>query len=248
MDTENHFASASEVMKSLAELTEDELWFLQNNLWLIKKRIAQRLDEIEKITFVTPLSDVQLQKQYPQFVDKLKSWRKAAKKFRYDGPVVWLVKKGFTLKNHAPFAGPCYRDLEFLKDWSRLKETPTSNSLIFWIPRIVSGSKQLTLEEMIKYREDRRKIYRLPSDHCDRFGSITELFALILGLFKYTGERVPLGSDFAVSDTMFTSETGKVFCFMAGEFDDLGGLDCDFWDCTSKWKFIGFFLLGVEEI
>jgi len=243
MDTESRVALASELILFLKKLSNKELLFLADNLQEVKDYITRRIAEIDRNTFVTPLSDKEVMNQFPQFADRLAPWRKLASSLDYYGPVVWLVKEGFTLKNHAPFVGPCNRNLDYLKDWD-FKDIPTSNMLVFWVPRLVPDStNDMTVEQMEQYRGELRTRYNMPENHCDRFGSIALLVALIMAHFKRTGERVPLKEFFVASDTL-TVNGKRFFC---GSFG-CDGLFCNIWYGLFNNDITGFFLLGVEEI
>ena len=242
MDTESRVALASELILFLKKLSNEELLFLVDNLQEVKEYITRRIAEIDRNTFITPLSDKEVMSQFPQFADRLTSWRKLAISLDYYGPVAWLVQEGFTLKNHAPF-GPCNRNLDYLKDWG-FEDIPTSNMLVFWVPRLAPDStNDMTVAQMEQYRSELRTHYNLPENHCDRFGSISLLVALILAHFKRTGERVPLKEFFVASDTLIKNGE-RFFC---GSFG-CDGLFCNIWCDLYNSDFTGFFLLGVEEI
>lgn len=212
--------------------------------------LEARAKEIAESTFVTHLSDQEATKL---LVEKkayskesvegvFKAWRKYASDLGYTGPVVWLVKSGFTLKVTAPLAGPCYQKLGYLQDWN-FEDEPTQDQLVFWIPRLAQNSKSKNVTQMEALRAQLKQTHNLPAHHCDRFGSIGLLFALILAHFKRTGERVPVNCDYAASDTL-DADGGRLF---AGCFDGRG-LFCRYWDGSGGDGAVGFFLLGVEDI
>jgi len=209
-----------------------------------------RAKEIAESTFVVHTSDeeaVQLliqQKDYAQKQDEVmvRFWRKYASDMGYNGPIAWKIKQGFTLKTTAPLAGPCYNGLQYLQSWN-FTDTPTTNSLVFWVPRLADQSTGKSVTQMEAYRAEQRQAHNLPANHCDRFGSIQLLFALILAHSKRTGERVPLSYLYAASDTL-RADGNRL---LAGRFGS-DGLRCNYWSVLLGGDRIGFFLLGVEEL
>lgn len=191
---------------------------------------------------VVALSDEEARAQFPQFTAKIALWRAYATVMGYTGPVCWLVRKGFTLKVHAAKAGPCHDTLNYLQSWSLRNDEPTTHSLVFWIPRLAQDSTGKSDRAMETLRGELRTGHNLPENHCDRFGSVALLFALILRHFKLTGERVPIKFLYAASDTFH--EDG--YRLIAGSFDR-DGLGCRSWGGRAS-DGVGFFLLGVEEL
>lgn len=241
MKTDNK-ATASSLLAALGALTEDEMLALTDNPGKLKEFCGVLVMENIQNTFVVALSDNEVQDQFPQFVDRLAPWRKLAVLMDYRGPVTWKVRQGFTLKTHAPLVGPCNDDLKYLQEWS-FTDTPTLDSLVFWVPRLAEESTSKDATQMEAHRTEQRKAYGLPAHHCDRFGSIALLFALILAHFKRTGERVPLNSFYAASDTLFAGGR-RLF---AGYFRSFG-LYCGYWCDSIGDGRLGFFLLGVEKL
>jgi hypothetical protein len=237
-------ASAKALLALLATLTDDELLVATDNPGMVKKFLGSIVAERVQNTFVRPLSDSEVASAYPQFADALASWRKLAVAMDYRGPVSWLFKKGFTLKQHAPLAGPCCAKLNYLQDWNLRNDEPTKDSIVFWVPRLAEDSTNKWLKQMEAHRAELRQKYELPASHCDRFGSIALLFALILAHFKRTGERVPLGRFDAASDTL---RAGDGYRLSAGGFDE-SGLSCCEWRDDYGEALLGFFLLGVEDL
>jgi len=187
-----------------------------------------------------PLSDNELQKQFPQFADRLAPWRKLAALMGYTGPVAWLVKQGFTLKKHAPLVGPCYENLGYLQGWN-FNDDPTDNCLAFWVPRLAENSTGKNIKAMEAHRAELKKRYELPGNHATTFGSIQLQFALILAHFKRTGERVLSGRYYAASDS---HEDG---CrLVVGDFSG-DGLSGGGWD-DSGGDSVCCFLLGIETL
>lgn len=235
-------ASAKALLALLATLTDDELLAATDNPGKVKEYLSALVSENTSNTFVEPLSDNELGKQFPQFTDALAQWRKLAVTMDYRGPVAWKVKVGFTLKQHAPLAGPCYQKLGNLQAWEIKNDKPTKDSLVFWVPRLVGTSTSKTVKQMEAHRARLRQKNNLPEHHCTSFGSIALQFALILAHFKRTGNRVPLECLYAASDTLYAGDR-----LIAGDFNE-NGLDCHGWDDGDACDDIGFFLLGVEEL
>lgn|GEM_PF-1124121 len=212
--------------------------------------LLERVKKIAASIFVNPLSDqeaiallVQGKKYSPEQAEVIvKPWRKYAASLGYAGPVVWKVRQGFTLKTHAPLAGPCYKDLAYLQSWN-FPDKPTEDSLVFWVPRFAEQSTNKSIGQMEAHRATLLKAHNLPTSHCDRFGSIGLQFALILAHHKRTGERVPLNYLYAASDTLDAGGRRLI----AGLFDQ-GGLSCSSWRGSRGSDGVGFFLLGVEKL
>lgn len=210
-----------------------------------------RVKEIAETTFVTHVSDqdaiqllIQWKGRTPEQAEVIvKAWRKYALHVGYDGPVVWKIKDGFTLKTTAPLAGPCYDRLGYLLQSWNFADNPTADSMVFWVPRLVEQSTSKTITQMEAHRTEQRRVHNLPEYHCTSFGSVQLLFALILAHFKRTGERVPLNAFYAVSDTL--DAVGRRL--VAGDFRSRG-LFCGYWLGSISDGYVGFFLLGVEEL
>lgn len=239
---QNRSATAQALLAALGTLSKQELLFFTEKPEKVKEYLSGLVAEDIQNTYAVPMSDAQVRDQFPQFADRLVPWRKLAALTDYRGPVAWRVKQGFLLKKHAPLAGPCYKDLGYLKDWS-FEDTPTSDTLVFWVPRLAPDSTSKTATEMEQYRGELRARYEMPANHCDRFGSIALQFALILTHLKRTGERVPLNAYYAASDTLDADGDRLI----AGFFDS-DGLYCNYWDDSYGYDSFGFFLLGVEEL
>lgn len=236
-------ATAKALLAALGNLTDDEMLALTDNPGKLKEFCYALVVESIQNIFAIPLSDQKLQDQFPQFADRLAPWRKLAIVIDHRGPIVWKVRQDFTLKTHAPLAGPCRNGLAYLQGWDFI-DTPTTDSLVFWVPRLAEQSTSKSITQMEAHRAELKQSYRLPSKHCMSFGSIGLLFALILAHFKRTGERVPLNYLYAASDTLFADGHRLI----AGRFNSSDGLNCDDWDDSFGYDDIGFFLLGVEKL
>ena len=235
----NRKASYVYVAAALANLSDDELSAIVEKPEQLKQFAGSLVTDIVANTYVVHLDDKDVPEQYAAATA---SWRKYAASLGYTGPVAWQVKEGFTLKSHAPLAGPCYDKLNYLQEWELKGDEPTKNSIVFWVPRLAEGSTSKTIPQMEKLRGDLRQQHELPAHHATSFGSVALLFALILAHFKRTGERVPLKTFYAASDT-FRADGIRL---IAGYFDG-SGLYCYYWS-EGACDGIGFFLLGVEEL
>jgi hypothetical protein len=232
----NRNASYVSVAAALASFTANELSVFAEKPELFKQFASKLVADTVANTYVVHLDDKDVPEQYRETVAK---WRKYAASLGYTGPVAWKVKEGFTLKTHASLAGPCYEKLECLQDWG-MNDEATKDSIVFWVPRLAEGSTSTTVLQMEALRTELRQRYELPAHHATSFGSIALLFALILAHNKRTGERVPLKTLYAASDSLHAAGLRLV----AGSFDG-DGLHCRGWDEGSNDN-VGFFLLGVE--
>lgn len=233
------------------KLTDPQKDALADDPAKVSAFLEQRASEIAASIFVTPLSDeeaIELLVRENICTTRAKAeaivtaWRKYASDRGYNGPVAWKVRQGFALKTHAPLAGPCYKQLEYLQNWN-FTDTPTTDSLVFWVPRLATESTDKTAAQMKLHRAQLQQAHNFPANHCDRFGTIALLFALILAHCKRTGERVPLNYLYAVSDTL-DADGGRL---IAGYFVE-DGLYCNDWNDSVGSGSVGLFLLGVEEL
>ena len=170
------------------------------------------------------------------------NWRKLAAELAYTGPVVWRVKEGFTLKAHAPKAGPCYENFQYLQDWDIQNDEPTKDSLAFWVPRLVTVSKSKNVEKQIAILAELRQRFGLPEHHLASFGSASLDSGLILAHFKRTGERTPLNGEWTRTDSLHSD--GSRLCLGGFAADGLCCHDLD-WDDYCRPE-VGCFPLGVE--
>lgn len=198
--------------------------------------------QIVRDTYVTPLDHQEVPKQYQK---NLISWRHYAMAVGYKGPLAWQVSRGFTLK-HAPLAGPCYKNLENTKTWEFQNNEPTSDSIVWWIPRLVTDSTSKNISEMEALRTKLRQRFTLPEHHATRFGSAALLVALVLAHYQHTRERVPLKYFYTVTDTILESKNRVI----VGNFQENSGLRCYYcyrWE-ESAYNWVGFFLLGIDNL
>jgi len=238
----NRKASFNGLAAILTELSEDEQLALVDCPEELKKFAGDLVIQIVQNTFFIPLSDHDVAEK---LAETTLNWRKLAAELSYTGPVVWKVKEGFTLKAHAPKAGPCYENFQYLQDWNIRNDEPTKDSLAFWVPRLVTGSKSNNVEGQIAILAELRQRFGLPDHHLSSFGSASLDSGLILAHFKRTGERTPLNGEWVRTNSLSA----------AGLRLDLGAFDADGLDC-SRWLWsdderypnVGCFPLGVELV
>ena len=238
----NRKASFNELAVVLMGLSEDEQLALVDCPEELKKFVGDLVLQIVQNTFFVPLSDNEV---LEKLSETTLNWRKLAVELAYTGPVVWKVKEGFTLKAHAPKAGPCYENFQYLLDWDIQNDEPTKDSLAFWVPRLVTGSKSNNVEGQIAILAELRQRFGLPDHHLSSFGSASLDSGLILAHFKRTGERTPLNGEWVRTNSLRAG----------GSRLDLGVFGADGLNC-SDWRWLGdgrdpsfgCFPLGVELV
>ncbi len=157
-------------------------------------------------------------------------------------PLCYRVFKGYTLKEHAPKAGPCYKNFQYLQNWN-FNDEPTQDCLVFWIPRLVPGSTGKTVDEQKIHLVKFGQRLELPTHHCSSFGSAALLSGMILAHYKATGEQVPLNGLWTRTDSC-DADGGRLFLFWLP-----GGLLCVCWDWVGgRDGSLGCFALGVETL
>jgi len=238
----NRKASFNELAVVLMGLSEDEQLALVDCPEELKKFVGDLVLQIVQNTFFVPLSDNEV---LEKLSETTLNWRKLAVELAYTGPVVWKVKEGFTLKAHAPKAGPCYENFQYLLDWDIQNDEPTKDSLAFWVPRLVTGSKSNNVEGQIAILAELRQRFGLPDHHLSSFGSASLDSGLILAHFKRTGERTPLNGEWVRTNSL-SADGRRLFL---GVFD-ADGLYCYYWDWDDdrRGPDIGCFPLGVELV
>ena len=236
----NRKASFNGLAAVLTKLSEDEQLALVNCPEELKKFAGDLVIQIIKNTFFVPLSDNEVAEKLAEIT---LNWRRLAAELGHTGPVVWKVKEGFTLKAHAPKAGPCYENFQYLQDWNIRRDEPTKDSLAFLVPRLVTGSKSKNMEEQISTLAELRQRFNLPEHHLSCFGSASLASGLILAHFKRTGERTPLNGEWTRTDSL---DSGG-FRLVLGAFG-ADGLRCGSWGWVGGERdpIIGCFPLGVE--
>ena len=205
-----------------------------------KRLIQQPLGEPEgHVEYFTPLADADVPAEHQATLAK---YRKLAAEHGVaeNVPLCYRVRAGFTLKHHAPQAGPCYKDFEYLQDWN-FEDRPTADCLVFWVPRLVQSSTSKTVDEQRKLLSNLRQRLELPKQHLTGFGEASLVAGLIMAHFKATDERVPLESLWTRIDS----------CIIVGDRLNLGrfaggGLNCDRWSWDDlRYDDLGVFALGV---
>jgi len=196
----------------------------------------------EVVEYLVPLTNAEVPAEHQETLAK---YRRLAIEHGVasDVPLCYKVRAGFTLKKHAPQAGPCREGFRYLQDWN-FKDEPTRDALVFWVPRLLKDSTSKTVDEQMQLLSALRQYLALSEHHLSSFGEISLVAGLILAHFKATGERVPVDALFARSDT----------CFAGGNLLHLGdfcgrGLDCDVWYWVDGQPGnIGVFALGVDHV
>jgi hypothetical protein len=235
----NNKVSFDALATLMMSLSEEEQRALIDSSEKLKRFAGGLVIRTIKNTFFVPLADNEVAEK---LVETTCNWRKLAAELGYTGPVVWKVKEGFTLKAHAPKAGPCYKKFEYLQEWNIQKDEPTKNSLAFWVPRLVQGSKNKNVEEQIDILAKLRQRFSLSEHHLTSFGSASLNSGLILAHFKRTGDRVPLNGEWTRTDS-FDSGGDRL---SLGDFL-ASGLGCDnFHWGARRYPNTSCFPLGVE--
>jgi hypothetical protein len=231
-------ASWRSIVAMLDDLDEPELLALADNPQEVGKLARELVSRAVESIFFSPVSDKDLAEELCEVAAK---WRRLAAELGYAGPIAWKVKAGFTLKQHAPKAGPCEQNFAYLQDWRLQNDEPTKDSIVFFIPRLLPGSTAKTVDEQRKLLSDLRARYDLPETHLASFGSAALLAGLILAHFKITGERVPQDQYWTRTDTL-SSDDDRL---SLGVFDEVG-LNCGSYSWgDNRNVLLGCFALGV---
>ncbi|MFA6130842.1 MAG: hypothetical protein WC730_01095 [Patescibacteria group bacterium] len=204
--------------------------------------IVERSKTEERLEYFTPVLDHDVPERYAATLAK---YRQLAREHDVADttPVCYRVRAGFTLKKHVPKAGPCYENFQYLQGWN-FPDEATSDCLVFWVPRALSGSTCRTRREQVELLSSLRAKLELPAHHMSGFGKAALLAGLVLAHFKATGERIPLDRFWVRTDTC-NADGGRL---NLGSFDGIGllcsggGFD-DVADVN-----LGVFALGVEEL
>lgn len=236
MNTKPSFAGVSKLLNGL---TEQELAMLVANPKELKKLASSLVAKDIESTYFVPIAD----KDVPEkFKEMTVNWRKLASDLGYTGPVCWKVREGFTLKEHAPLAGPCYEAFKYLQNWSLKNDEATKSAHVFFIPKLLEKSTSKAVEEQKVLMTDTCKKYGLPEHHLASFGSAAMLTGLVLAHFKRTGEKTPVNCYWTRTDTL----RGDGNRLGVGGFGE-GGLRCVGWDWDDRrYGDLGVFPLGVE--
>ncbi len=246
-------ASWDGMVNAIQLLTPEEKVAWMDNPGVLKKVAAGLYRRQVRNTFFIYLSDeeavrwfVEKERYVPaEAVRIVKEWRQIAASLGYTGPVAILVRAGFTLKTHAPVAGPCYEKFGYLQDWELKNDEPTPDALVFFVPRLVANSTRKNKDEQLQLLAELRQAHSLPEHHLSNFGSAALVSGLILSHFKRIGERVPLDCNWVRTDTMRSDD----WRLLLGYFGD-SGLCCRDWYYNDDGRYddLGCFALGVEKL
>ena len=236
----NRKASFNGVADAIKGLSDEEQVAIVESRGALKAFAAKLVVEKRSKIYIVHLDDQDVSEKFQPLVPK---YRQLAMELGYSGPIAWQVRAGFTLKTHASQAGPCYKKFQYLQDWNLKNDEPTKDSLVFWIPRLLMGSKGKSVNGQMKLLAETRSRLELPEHHLKSFGSAGDLSGLIFAPFKRTGERVPLNGDWTRTDT-FHADGDRLGL---GDFDR-AGLHCHGWHWDEDGNdSLGCFPLGVEE-
>lgn len=193
--------------------------------------------------YIVPLADADVPEGYQATLAK---YRQLAREYGVPDShaVCYRVPEGFTLKTHAPMAGPCDRRFGYLQDWN-FPDQPTQNSLVFWVPRILEESTNLSVIDQSALLAALRGKLELPAHHMSGFGNAALIAGLMLAHFKATGKII---APIARTDTC-TAEDGH-FLSLSWIYDaEETRLDC--WTFPFDWEpdgGVGVIALGVEVL
>lgn len=236
-------AGAKAVASLVMELPEEELIVLAHSdhrpalREFIKARMAAAMENV----FVTPIGDAETPEEFRKY---LTGRRELATSLGWLGPVAHRVRAGHTLKQHAPKSGHCRDGFKYLQGWTLKNDEPTTDSIVFWVPRLIPESLGKQVDEQMKILAAYRKRFKLSKGDLSSFGSAALLSALILAHHKRTGEKVPLKRLWTRTDTILAGG-GRLDL---GDFGERG-LNCDGWVWDGfSYDDLGCFPLGVETL
>lgn len=236
-EVDRRFIGHFGLLRQIAEALDDP-HLTEEQVRAMHPLFYKKGETVEIAEFFAPVSDKDLPEELRETAAK---WRKLAAELGYSRPVAWKVRAGFTLKQHAPKAGPCYENFAELQDWNLQNDEATKDSIVFWIPRLLPGSTAKTVDEQKALLADLRQRYDLPATHLTSLGSAALLAGLILAHFKITGERVPLDRYWVRIDTLDSDG----YLMRLGNFGGQG-LGCDGYGWGShRHGDLGCFALGV---
>lgn len=210
-------------------------------LWLIYYAYM-RLKRNNTADYFTPIPDAEVQAKHQPTLAK---YRKLASEWGVPTTtaVCYRVRAGFTLKTHAPKAGPCYEKFSYLQD-RNFPDEPTKDCLVFWIPRFAPDSINKSYDEQLQLLGEIRQRLELPKHHLTNLGWASLNAGLILAHYKATNERVPLDTYWIRTDTCH-AVGDRLYL---GRFDECG-LNCVYWYFDEyRNDDLGVFFLGVEKL
>lgn len=192
--------------------------------------------------YFTPILDAEVSAKHQLTLAK---YRKLATEWGVPTTTVvcYRVRAGFTLKSHAPKAGPCYKKFSFLQK-RHFHDEPTKDCLVFCILHLVPGSTNKTHNEQIQLLGEIRQWNEFPAHHLTSLGKVALNAGLILAHYKTTGEHVPFNNCWIRTGT-YDADGGRL---SLGHFDrdGLRGYHSDF--SGGRVHDLGVFVLGVEEL
>ncbi len=188
-------------------------------------------------TFFVPIEDDNVPRK---LMSRVINWRKMASNMGYEGPVVWRVCQGFTLKWHAPLAGPCLNNFDHLQDWSLEKDETTQSALVFFIPRVVTETLGRVESDQARILAGVRIKYSLPKHHLTSFGSAGLLAGLLLAHVRHFSDKSSLDRFAARTDTI----RGQDQKFLGLHFDE-DSLNCCDGESVCD-RSVGVFPLAAE--
>lgn len=219
-------------------LTKDDAQRVIMRGGLLQARLKEIILELAS-TFFIPLKDGDVPQKHKPTIVKLRP-EATRQGIPVSTPLCYRVIKGFTLKTHAPRAGSCRENFQYLQSWN-FEDKPTDDCLVFWIPRLVPESTSKTVNEQMIHLAEFRNRLELPSHHCSSFGFVALLSGLILAHFKATGERVPLNGIWTRTDSCDADGNQLYLAWDSGE------LLCGPWDWDDvRYDDICVFALGVS--
>ncbi|HOX60512.1 MAG TPA: hypothetical protein PLV72_00715 [Candidatus Magasanikbacteria bacterium] len=194
-----------------------------------------------KNAYFAPIHDLEVPGEYSETVVKYRTIARAWD-IRDSVAICYRVRAGFTLKQHAPKFGKCYKDFKYQRDWNFV-DGPTMNCFIFWVPCVVPGSVSKTFDEQMRLLAKIRAKYKLPAHHLANLGEVAENAGLILAHKKATGGvLIPFGCKWVRTAT-FDARRSR----LSLGCHDASGLDCDrrYFD-VDRNDDLGVFARGVE--
>lgn len=205
-------ATAKAIADLISQLSNEELVALtdRRHRGLLHKFLEELILEDPITSFVEYLEDNEVMKRFPQFSELIPKYRRLANELGYSGPMVWLIKAGFTLRRHAPQAGPC--QLGFIEKAPNMEiwDEPTNNCLVFWIPRELMESREKNRENQMELLANMRERFELPEHHLSSFGSAALNAALLFAEFRRSGDRAARWG-YVRTDSYFTYPAHRGF-------------------------------------
>ncbi len=194
---------------------------------------------VNSFEFFTPILDADVPGEYRATLAK---YRQLANEHGVPttAPVCYRVRAGFTLKSHAPMAGPCRRGFDYLQS-GNFPDEPTIDCIVFWVPCILNASTSKTKDQQRTFLADLGRKLGLPVHHLSGFGKVALVAGLILAHLKAACERIPF-PECVRTDTCYADD----YRLGLGYFG-AAGLDCvdEVFDGTASAR-LGVFALGVE--